>query len=231
VLVALPLALLSALLWKTFAPGLLADWIYHGVSPTQLVFFDPITGRPGPFPLEMMRFFIERQLPGEIAAFALGMAAANLYTRIDTRERSRMHALALDGVALVVLALTTLILIRLSLPEVMSGALWRLLGMPLFLTACTLLVLVAAVQTPIITALFTNPILMPIGILSYSLFLWHEPILRLVARGWWIPHWCAGAACHVLLALTLALLVAAISFRLTERWPRPGPTQPKPPAR
>lgn len=48
VLIALPTALLVALLWKTYAPGLLMEWVYSNVSPSRLVFFDPVSGRPVP---------------------------------------------------------------------------------------------------------------------------------------------------------------------------------------
>ncbi len=78
VLIALPLTLGLSLTWKSLAPGLLADWVILQVPPSLLVFFDPISGRPMPFPPGALNLFIERQLPGELMAFGLGMAAANL---------------------------------------------------------------------------------------------------------------------------------------------------------
>ncbi|CRI63144.1 putative Acyltransferase 3 [Thiocapsa sp. KS1] len=216
VLIALPAALAVALLWKTYAPDLLTEWLYLSVSPSRLVFFDPVSGRAGPFPVEMMRFFLERQLPGEIIAFALGMAAANLYTRLRSVEPVRQPLRAIDMAAFAFLVLATPMLIHLSLAEILTGVGWRLLGMPLFLAGCTLLVLAAALRTPLIDRIFASPILVPIGIVSYSLFLWHEPVLRLVATGRLLPNACDGAPCRVALALGLALLVAGASYALTE---------------
>lgn len=217
VLVALPTALLVALLWKTYAPGWLMEWVYLNVSPSRLIFFDPVSGRPGPFPPEMMRFFLERQLPGEIIAFALGMAAANLYTRLRLVEPVRQPLRAIDMGAFAFPLLAAPMLIHLSFGEILTGVEWRLLGMPLFLVGCTLLVLAAAFRTPLIDRIFAGPVLMPIGIISYSLFLWHEPVLRLVATGRLLPNACDCAPCRIALALGLALLVAAASYVLTER--------------
>ncbi|WP_158308393.1 acyltransferase family protein [Thiocapsa marina] len=217
VLIALPAAVLIALAWKTYAPGLLMEWVYLNVSPSGLVFFDPVSGHAGPFPPQMMHFFLERQLPGEIIAFALGMAAANLYSRLRRGEPSPQPLSAIDMAAFAFLVLATPALIHLSFGEILTGVGWRLLGMPLFLVGCTLLVLAAALRTPLIDGIFAGPILVPIGIVSYSLFLWHEPILRLVATGRLLPDACDGAPCRIALALGLALLVAAASYVLTER--------------
>ncbi|WP_170164796.1 acyltransferase family protein [Thiocapsa rosea] len=217
VLIALPAALIIALLWKTYAPDLLMEWVYLNVSPARLFFFDPVSGRAGPFPPEMMRFFLERQLPGELIAFALGMAAANLYARLHSGETAAPPPRAIDLAALAFLVLATPTLIHLSFGEIVTGVGWRLLGMPLFLVGCTLLVLAAALRTPLIDRIFASPVLVPIGIVSYSLFLWHEPVLRLVATGRLFPNVCDGAPCRIALALGLALLVAAASYVLTER--------------
>jgi peptidoglycan/LPS O-acetylase OafA/YrhL len=165
----------------------------------------------------MMRFFLERQLPGELIAFALGMAAANLYTRLRSCEPAPQPLRAIDLAALAFLVLATPTLIHLSFGEILTGVGWRLLGMPLFLVGCTLLVLAAALRTPLIGRIFASAVLVPIGIVSYSLFLWHEPVLRLVATGRLLPNACDGAPCRVALALGLALLVAAASYILTER--------------
>ncbi|UHD16768.1 acyltransferase family protein [Thiocapsa bogorovii] len=217
VLIALPAALLIALLWKTYAPGLLMEWVYLNVPPSRLVFFDPVSGHAGPFPPEMMHFFLERQLPGEIIAFALGMAGANLYTRARSGEPTSQPLRFLDLTAFAFLLLATPTLIHLSFGEILTGVGWRLVGMPLFLVGCTLVVVAAALRTPLIDWILANPVLVPIGIISYSLFLWHEPVLRLVATGRLLPAACDSSPCRIAVALGLALLVAAASYILTER--------------
>ncbi len=217
VLIALPVALLIALLWKTYAPGLLMEWVYLNISPSRLVFFDPISGQAGPFPPGMMHFFLERQLPGEIMAFAFGMAAANLYTRLGSGGPAQQWRRLIDAAALAFLVIAIPVLIQLSFAEILTGIGWRTLGMPIFLIGCTLLVLGATLRTPLIDRLFAGPILFPIGVISYSLFLWHEPLLRLVATGRLVPSACDGTSCRVALALGFALLVAGLSYVLTER--------------
>ncbi len=217
VLIALPVAVVVALLWKTHAPVLLMDWVYLSVSPSRLVFFDPISGRAGPFPPETMAFFLERQLPGEIIAFALGMTAANLYTRLGATEPTRRILWSLDASAVAFLGLATPALIQLSFAEVLTGAWWRNLGMPLFLVGSTLVVLAAAFRAPVVSRIFGSPAFMPIGVISYSLFLWHEPILRLVAAGWLTPSGCVDSACRVTIALASGLVVASLSYLFIER--------------
>ncbi|MBK1643949.1 hypothetical protein CKO25_04605 [Thiocapsa imhoffii] len=219
VLLSLPIAIALALLWKHLAPTLLLDWIYLTVPPSRLVFFDPVSGQAVAFPANMMRFFLERQLPGEFMAFALGMAGANLFNRLErvtTDAQRQWHGL-LDAAALVSGVLATWALITLPVMAVLAGAGWRNLGMPLFLVSCSLLILAAARRTTLIDSLFANPILAGIGLVSYSLFLWHEPILRLVAAGWLTPEPCSQPLCQVMVAFTIALLVAILSYRFAER--------------
>jgi peptidoglycan/LPS O-acetylase OafA/YrhL len=228
VLIALPVALLLSLLWKTYAADILTDWVYATVSPSRLVFFEPVSGAAGPFPPEMMRFFLERQLPGEVIAFALGMAAANLYTRLRAGPPLKAVSWSLDAAALAFLAVATLALIQIPFVEILTGVGWRTVGMPVFLAGCTLVVLAAALRTPLIHGIFASPLFMPVGMISYSLFLWHEPILRLVAAGLLVPGGCSGTACHIALALGLGLLVASLSYRLAER---PRPSRPRSPLR
>jgi peptidoglycan/LPS O-acetylase OafA/YrhL len=145
------------------------------------------------------------------------MAAANLYARLGSGGPTRQGLQAIDTAAIAFLVLATAALIHLSLAEILTGIGWRLLGMPLFLVGCTLLVLAAALRTPLVDRIFASPVLALIGIISYSLFLWHEPVLRLVATGRLLPNTCDGTPCRVALALGLALLVAAASYILTER--------------
>jgi peptidoglycan/LPS O-acetylase OafA/YrhL len=228
VLLALPLALTLSLLWRALAPGPIAGWLQLHVPPTLLVLFDPISGRAGPFPAEALRIFVERQLPGELIAFALGMAAANLYCRLapagaGASPEPGPGRPGLDWAALGLLLLGPPALAQIPFPELIGGAAWRLLGLPLFLAGATVLVLAAALETPRLKRLLGSPLLAGLGTLSYSLYLWHEPVLRLVRQ--WVQGgpgqpggagW-PGTAWSIALAFLAALALAALSYRLAER--------------
>lgn len=214
VILALPAALVTSVAWKLWAPEALGAWLYARVDPALLVYFDPLSGRPLPFPPEAMHQFVARQLPGELAAFALGLAAANLYQRVGERHPSTPTGrlfLGLLGIALL-LGLPAAVA-QVPVPELMTGRGWLLVGMPLFLLGCTLLILLAALGIAPLRLVLGNPPVTWIGILSFSLYLWHEPVLRLLAlrQGHW-PLWTQLGA-----AVLLSLAVAALSFALAER--------------
>lgn len=235
VLAALPAAIALSLVWKTSAPGLLTDWIYLHIQPALLVFFDPISGRPMPFPAESMAMFVERQLPGELLAFALGIATANLYRRVGGGGAAVPLALrrTLSLSALAFLVAAPWGLAHLDFQTVLGGGPWRYLGMPLFLLGCALLVLAAALRLPFIGPLIGNPALAALGTISYSLYLWHEPVLRLVRRwtgaGDGAGHLTGHTGAALALAVIAAVSVATLSYALTERrWRRAGaPRRPE----
>lgn len=239
-LIALPLTLALSLAWKVLAPGLLADWIVLHVPPSLLVFFDPVSGRPMPFPPEAMALFIERQLPGELMAFGLGMAAANLFWRLNPERmpgngiaqhsitrHSRGSALDrwLDWGALGSIVLGAWTLAALPFETIMTGVAWRNLGMPLFLMGSALLVLAAARETPVLRRILGGPLLAIPGVISYSFYLWHEPLIRLVRLGIGISAdtegilgaYCEAQGFAIALALGASIAIAGVSYRLVER--------------
>lgn len=237
--IALPVAVALSLFWKTAAPALLAPWLGQTIQPDLLIYFDPVTGAMLPYPPGALALFVERQLPGEFMAFALGMAAANLATRIETaRSLSARPArgTGLEIMAMALLAVWVVVLSWVPFSSVLWGTNWRLYGMPLLLLSVAFLVLVAHLgshrppgRMPLLEAVLGNPALAGIGMISYSLFLWHEPLLRLVRMGWIALPGVTGPALQVALGLAVAIVVAAVSFWAVERpvLKRPGDSVPE----
>lgn len=225
--IALPVAVALSLFWKTAAPALIAPWLWQSIQPDLLIYFDPVTGAMMPYPPGALALFVERQLPGEFMAFALGMAAANLATRMETARSLSAHparGLGLEIVAVALLAVWVVVLSWVPFSSVLWGTNWRLYGMPMLLLSVAFLVLVAHLgshrppgRMPLLEHVLGNRALAGIGMISYSLFLWHEPILRLVRMGWIALPGVTSPALQVALGLAVAIVVAAVSFWAVER--------------
>ena len=238
--IALPVAVVFSLLWKTTAPALLAPWLWQAIPPELLIYFDPVTGASMPYPPGALALFVERQFPGEFMAFAFGMAAANLATRIEAaRSASARPArdTRLGIAALTLLAVWAVVLSWVPFSSVLWGTNWRLYGMPMLLLSVALLVLVAHLgsrrppdRMPLLGTVLGNPALAGVGVISYSLFLWHEPLLRLVRGGWIALPGVTSPALQVALGLAVAIVVAALSFWAVERpaLKRPGASATEP---
>src|SRR5436190_14823079 len=92
--------------------------------------------------------------------------------------------------------------LALAIPPAVAGA-WKL-GLPVFELGAVLLVAAAIGKTEIAKALSLRPLVW-LGTLSYSLYLWHLPVL-----------WAFGAH-NRLVALVLSFLLAWLSYRYVER--------------
>ena len=163
-----------------------------------------------------IKFFLLMQLPGLIDHFAIGMLLAWVYVRLGSSIKGWMSDL------LVVAGLGGIIFMM-AMVDNHYRAYWN--GHPMLLYGYTItaffigvLVLGTATAGKLSRILFASKPMLFIGIVSYSLYLWHYPILHwLIAwfdylgiagdRLWWLTG----------MGIPLSLLAAIASYWLIER--------------
>ena len=162
------------------------------------------------------KVFALLQLPGLIDHFAIGMLLAWVYVRHVAAVSSRLA----DGVMLAGLLgiVSMMALLDHEYATYWNGHILIFIGYTI--TACFIgmLVLGVAMAGRLSRALFANPMMLALGIVSYSLYLWHLPIQfwtqRLLDhfsvsgdRLWWL----------VAISVPLSMLAATLSYYWIER--------------
>ena len=162
------------------------------------------------------KVFALLQLPGLIDHFAIGMLLAWVYVRHAAAVSSRTA----DGVMLAGLlgVVSMMALLDHVYADYWNGHILIFIGYTI--TACFigLLVLGVALAGRLSRALFANPMMLALGIVSYSLYLWHLPIQfwtqKLLDhfsvsgdRLWWL----------IAISIPLSMLAATLSYYWIER--------------
>lgn len=152
------------------------------------------------------------QLPARLDQFVLGMFAAWWLQQCAPSARAGDVLLAM-GLAVLVAAAAWIgprgdVFSRVDVPLVFVQ--FSLLGL-IFATLCY-----AACGTGwLVRLLLGGRVLGALGTISYSLYLWHAPILHWQADWNWPTGW--GSALPILLTASLILLVSGLSYRVLER--------------
>jgi peptidoglycan/LPS O-acetylase OafA/YrhL len=167
---------------------------------------------------------------GRGPVFVLGILSAWLWQRHGPALRARFAAsrfLALGGadVALLLVLLTLGVLLRWSTfrgfmaLEVTGEHLWHVPEGMLW-TAVLLLVLLFPLRTK---ALLVNPMFARLGVLSYSIYVLHQPVLEYTLQPWrtLLPRaglgWDPLIACWFVVAAATCLALATLTRRFIER--------------
>jgi peptidoglycan/LPS O-acetylase OafA/YrhL len=166
---------------------------------------------------------------GKADLFSFGMALAVLYVGVRqglVRLPGRWPLLAVAGAAAT--AVPTLLLVDRWLIDTTMYA----YQLPTSL-ACTLLLgLVvlpdqAARFSPLLRVLTSRP-LVAVGLASYSLFLWHEPLERLLHEGGLTLDGTGGFVVNLAVLGVLSGLLSALTYRYVERPALRRKTRPQP---
>lgn len=160
------------------------------------------------------------QLPGSLDTFGLGMLAA--YAHIHRQHLPGALRSVLDSGAATVLALLIVVaaiyVMHMAYRQYWSDHLIFYVWTPVFGLAVATLILAAAGGCRLAAWLFANRMMTFVGVISYSLYLWHIPILTWFSLsglfaaipGYRFP-WV------LLMSLPLVLLTAALSYMFVER--------------
>lgn len=221
----LPLAMPLLVRWPRMAfvacIAAAAAWrVAAQVDLAPLVALEMWIGRPWEWPEDVVRYLLAHQLPAYIGHFALGILLGRAWLHRDLR---RIPALALDAAAAA--AIIALDLYLAAGRSVVGDLAWVV---PMLAVA---VLLCAAANAPTWTSrLLARGPLAFVGRVSYSMYLYHLPVLLLLAPALPAKSWLALPA-----YLAAAIAVAWVSWRCVERpWlrgiPRRTPLAARAPA-
>ncbi len=160
------------------------------------------------------------QLPGSLDTFGLGLLAACAHVHRKRFPDAVQNALG-GGVATVLALLTVVAVIyvmHMGYRQYWSDHLIFYVWTPVFGSAVAVLMLAATGGCKLATWLFGNRIIVFVGVISYSLYLWHLPILIWFSQS----HFFGAIPSYrfpwvLLILLPVILLVAAASYVFVER--------------
>jgi peptidoglycan/LPS O-acetylase OafA/YrhL len=175
----------------------------------------PAHGGPAPGWQGDWHSVLVRSFWAQADLFAFGMALAVVWVGVDAgfvRLPARWRIAAL--VCLVPIAWSTT---RFGEGQVLGDSIWA----TVLAVGCAIVVALVVIDhrdgRSMVVRLLEIRVLTGIGLVSYSLYLWHEPLARwLSARGWTMGgRW--GFIANVAMVYALALGLAALTYVLVER--------------
>jgi peptidoglycan/LPS O-acetylase OafA/YrhL len=175
----------------------------------------PPTGGPAPGWQADWHSVLVRSFWAQADLFAFGMALAVVWVGIHTgRVRMPSWWRPVAVVALVPIAFSTT---RYGEGQVLGDSLWATLLAAGCAIVLALVVLDRTERGSFVVRLLELSAVVWVGIVSYSLYLWHEPLARwLSARGWTFGgHW--GFVGNVAIVYALALALASVTYLVVER--------------
>lgn len=165
-------------------------------------------------------FLAASHLPGSLPEFLLGASAALLVQWLDLKSTRRLNSWMLDGLFLAGATLANLWFWKVVLPNgnfYWSGH-WSMVIAPLALgLSLSLMVFSLYLGSRIGRLLFANPVVYFLGLISYSLYLWHFVVLQQADLIFGEAYTGMQGLAKFLVSLLLVLLVSTLSYYLFER--------------
>lgn len=204
-------ALLVAEIWKYLSFHELYEvlvWLVTTIIPQMASYrYDPL----------VMKMFLANQFPSQLFNFAIGMYLANLFFRVTPDWKKRLqgpvgsYAIVL---LLAILAYQAWLIVRLDVWQ--SGLLY--VWFIAVALVCAGLLFFASFPNAFAEKILGASPLRLLGIISYSVYLWHFPVIYF-AKNYWVPEGMTGISkFYYLLAVcvSLTLLIGYFSYRYIE---------------
>jgi peptidoglycan/LPS O-acetylase OafA/YrhL len=200
--------LLRPVRWWWLVPGCLAIMMLWRHATVVLMAGDALPAR----------VVAAYQLPGSMDAFGAGMLASMLYVQrahwpkwlLDIRHMDRLASL---GMMLMLVAIYWLPGKR---QEYWNDNPIFYLWTPALSLAVVALILSGACGSRLMQRVFGNGVMVYLGLISYSLYLWHFPVLHWIMASGWLRE-LPGFIDIFMLAGPSILLVATLSYVFVER--------------
>ena len=208
---ALLIALIVAEIWKYLSFHELYDvlvWTITAAIPQMASYrYDPV----------VMKMFLANQFPSQLFNFAVGMYLANVYFKVSSAWRERLQG-AWGGWALALLLV------------LFAYQAWLLFGLDAWQTGwiyvssifvavvCAFLIFLASFPNAFSQTILASPAVRLIGVISYSVYLWHFPIIYF-AKNFWISDSLAGVDKFyslLVICISLTLVIGYLSYRYIE---------------
>lgn len=210
-LLAVLLSLLIAELWKYLSFHEMYEmlvWVVTTTVPQVASYrYDPL----------VMRMFLANQFPSQLFNFTIGMYMANLYCSISPEWKVRFRAATgsrLFLLSLVLLALVSLLLVNVDVWR--TG--WLYVWFILVALICAGMVFLASFPNAFSEKILGTAPVRLLGIISYSVYLWHFPVIYF-AKTYWMPSGLdatASFAYLMVLCCSVTLLIGYFSYRYIE---------------
>lgn len=196
-----------------------ALWLLLGCLAAMYLWRHGVVVRLADAPLQM-RVYAAYQLPGSMDAFGMGMMAAVLHA-----NRSRLPAWLLPPAGSSVLGLLGIVLVLAAIywlpgkrAEYWSDSLIFYAWTPALSLGIAAVLLAGVGGSGVLQRIFGNRYMVFFGLISYSLYLWHLPVLTWLAAASWYPGLTGGHLAWILaLALPITLAIATLSYLGVER--------------
>jgi peptidoglycan/LPS O-acetylase OafA/YrhL len=165
-------------------------------------------------------FLASSLLPGSLPEFLLGASAAVLVQQFDLKAIKRPGAWMLDGIFLAGVILANVWFWKIMLPYggVFWSGHWSMVVAPLALgLPLSMMVISLYWGSRIGRLLFANPVVYFLGLISYSLYLWHFVVLQQAELVFGEAYAGMQGLPKFLLSMSLVVLVSTISYFVFER--------------
>lgn len=211
VLFSLIVALLVAEVWKYLSFHELYDilvWLVTTIIPTMASYrYDPI----------VMKMFLANQFPSQVFNFAIGMYFASLYCHISSERKLRFQGPIGSFAVMFLLAVFTFQAWSITRIDVWQTG-WLYIWFVSVALVCAGLIFFASFTNTFSEKILGSHPLRLLGIISYSVYLWHFPIIYF-AKNYWMPEAMIGIARFyylLVVCVPLTLLIGYFSYRYIE---------------